>query len=118
MESGRAADQPSAADINIQSNEEVGLMARVGNIGRRLSASKVVKVLFLLGLLVIIIVLVSSNLESALVRGKRLFKYRSNAGVKEISGLDEEGYRAYFYYKQMVEIAKDAVARGKKFYTE
>lgn len=117
MESGRA-DQPSAADINIQSSEEIGFIARVGNIGRRLSASKVMKGVVLVTLVVILILLISSNLENALVRGKRLFKYRSNTNVQEISGLDEEGYRAYFYYKQMVDISKNAVARGKKFYTE
>lgn len=61
MESGRAADQPSAADINIQSNEEIGFIARVGNIGRRLSTSIVVKGVVLVALVVILIVLVSSN---------------------------------------------------------
>jgi hypothetical protein len=73
----------------MEANTLIRRVGRLAQIGRQLCESKIVKGLLVVVLITVLILLVSFNLENALVRAKRLFKYRSNAGVSEISGLDE-----------------------------
>lgn len=62
MENGAAAEQPSAADINVMPVEDSSLIGRVGRMGRRLSANKVAKGVLVVVLIVLLIMLVSINL--------------------------------------------------------
>lgn len=43
--------------------------------------------------------MILSKLDNPLIRAKKFFKYKSDEKVQEISGLDEDGYRSYYYYK-------------------
>lgn len=109
--------QASAADINMDpaAAQNPGIIERVS---RTLAASKVIKISLVIVLITVLVLLVMANMEGALLRAKRLFKYRPESEVNEISGLDESGYRTYFYYKRILEIAQHNVANGKRFYAE
>jgi hypothetical protein len=51
----------------------------VGRIGRRLSASKVAKAVLVVILITVLILLVTYNIENALLKAKKMFKYRTGA---------------------------------------
>jgi hypothetical protein len=92
------SEQPSAADIQIEEEPSSDNLF-IHFIRNRIKPIKVFKALLLVVLLALLIWIISYNLENALLKAKRQFKYKSEEGVQEISGLDEEGYRAYYYYK-------------------
>lgn len=95
MDNSNVAEQPSATDINVQPPEESGVVSRVTRVVSNavrimgLTPQQAFKGFLLVVLVAVLIWIVTVNLETALLKAKRQFKYSSSSDVQEISGLDE-----------------------------
>jgi hypothetical protein len=78
-----ASEEPSVDNINRLRDPE-GRSLR-----HRFTPSNVIKAILLVVLICILIWIVVFNIESALLKAKRLFKYKAEGDTPEISGLDE-----------------------------
>jgi hypothetical protein len=50
-----------------------------------------------------------------ILNAKKMYKITGNPWMEELSGLDEEAYRSFYYYKEMEKMARDNVNNGMEY---
>lgn len=113
MQNVIGSDQPSGVSINNSNpnqGREQSFMQR-----HQINAFTLVKIGVACILFAIMMWIIFTNLQKALVKARRQSKYSAEMQVKQISGLDQLSFRTYSYYKQVVQLAKNNTANAKKF---
>jgi|JI9StandDraft_1071089.scaffolds.fasta_scaffold893438_1 hypothetical protein len=65
-------------------------------------------------MLLIILWFFVTSFEVVLFEAKQMVKVKVDQPIEEFSGLDEEGYRSYYYFREMEAMARDLVREGKE----
>lgn len=79
----------------------------------KLTPQRLIKVMILCLLLLIIVWFFATSFQSMVFEAKEISKVKVDQPIEEFSGLDEEGFRSFYYFKQMESMAKKLVKEGK-----